>query len=252
MTGLMETENLDKVEASLTAAPNLIRKNKSMATEVWAANDNEIRLLEVYTFLWYITSHQVAADFAKIVLHMPGDLPIDHYTTFRHKIFVSLLIVSPQTVATYLCEQFISRNYTVSQVRPYSVPPLLPVLHPSTAPCTPSLGCSGTCWLYSKVLGSSPSQYGSWDYPALSQAPPFSTSIFFQLPVYWLKRLDVLDSLAAAAMELSDPTHCQEKTTDKLHDLSLDDRTSGQQGISPVEQSIPCNLYLSYWLLWFP
>lgn len=34
MAGLMETENIDRVEACLNASPNLIRKNKSMAIEV--------------------------------------------------------------------------------------------------------------------------------------------------------------------------------------------------------------------------
>ncbi|XP_067946641.1 telomere length regulation protein TEL2 homolog isoform X2 [Watersipora subatra] len=90
MQGLMDEENPERVETCLKSACKLIRMNSAMTMEV-------------------------AVEFTKILTHMGCTLAINNYMYYRQQSLVSLLVVSPVSVANYLCREFSSRNYNVRQ-----------------------------------------------------------------------------------------------------------------------------------------
>ncbi|XP_005113209.2 telomere length regulation protein TEL2 homolog [Aplysia californica] len=91
MEGLLcITDNLDKAELCLKHAEAIVRKKRDGLDEI-------------------------AAEFAKILLHMSDSHGIEDFYMLRRKTLVALAVTSPKEVADYMTSQFYEWNYNLRQ-----------------------------------------------------------------------------------------------------------------------------------------
>lgn len=90
MEGLIGCDNPDTLECCLGAAENLIRAQPDGL-------------------------YEVAAEFAKVLLHLTEGFSLPSFRGQRFNSLVALTVCAPKPVTEYLTEQFYDRNYTIRQ-----------------------------------------------------------------------------------------------------------------------------------------